>query len=101
MNHELVVLRERANRDAEEAVDYYLREAGEPTALRFADALERACARLGGHPAAGSSRYAHELGLPGLRVWPVKHYPYLLFYVERDDHVDVWRLLHAERDIAA
>lgn len=101
MNRKRVVLRERANRDAEEAVDHYLREAGEQTALRFADALERACARIAGHPAAGSSRYAHELGLPGLGVWPLKRYPYLLFYVERDDHVDVWRLLPAERDIAA
>lgn len=101
MNRKRVVLRERANRDADEAVDHHLREAGERTALRFADALARACARTAGHPAAASSRYAHELGPPGLRVWPVKRYPYLLFYVERDDHVDVWRLLRAERDIPA
>ena len=99
MNRKPVVLRERANRDAEEAVDYYLREAGESTALRFADALERACAQVAIHPAPGSSRYAHELSLPSLRVWPLKRFPYLLFCVERDDHVDVWRLLHAERDI--
>lgn len=26
-------------------------------------------------------------------------YPYLVFYVAGDDHVDVWRVLHAERDI--
>nr|MEA2799523.1 toxin ParE1/3/4 [Phenylobacterium sp.] len=30
-----------------------------------------------------------------------RRYPYLIFYVERDSHVDVWRLLHAERDIPA
>ena len=101
MNRKRVVLREQANRDAEGAVDYYLREAGEQTAHRFVDALERACAQVAVHPAAGSSRYAVELSLPGLRVWPLKRYPYLLFYVERDDHVDVWRLLHAERDIPA
>lgn len=101
MSRKRVVLRERANRDAEEAVDDYLRDAGGQTAHRFASALERACTQVGVHPAAGSSRYAHELSLPGLRVWPLKRYPYLLFYVERDDHVDVWRLLHAERDIPA
>ena len=101
MSRKRVVLRERANRDAEEAVDYYLRDAGGQTAHRFAVALERACTQVGVHPAAGSSRYAHELSLPGLRVWPLQRYPYLLFYVERDDHVDVWRLLHAERDIPA
>ncbi len=99
MTRKPVVLRERANRDAEEAADYYLREAGESTALRFVDALEHACAQVAIHPAAGSSRYAHELSLPGLRVWSLKRYPYLLFYVERGDHVDVWRVLHAERDV--
>ena len=26
-------------------------------------------------------------------------YPYLLFYVERHDTIDVWRVLHGERDI--
>jgi toxin ParE1/3/4 len=24
-----------------------------------------------------------------------------VFYVERDDHVDVWRILHGQRDIPA
>ena len=36
-----------------------------------------------------------------LKTWPLKRYPYLVFYVERDHHVDVWRLLRAERDIPA
>ena len=25
---------------------------------------------------------------------PVDRFPYLVFYVERVDHVDVWRVLH-------
>ena len=101
MNRKRVVLRKRARLDAEAAVDHYLREAGEQVALGFLDALERACAHIERHPAAGSSRHAHELNLPGLRTWPLKRYSYLVFYVERDDHVDVWRLLRADRDIPA
>ncbi|AJG12711.1 RelE/ParE family plasmid stabilization system protein [Pseudomonas plecoglossicida] len=31
--------------------------------------------------------------------WPLKRYPYLVFYVERDDHVDVQRILYGMRDI--
>jgi toxin ParE1/3/4 len=31
----------------------------------------------------------------------MKGYPHLVFYVERDDHVDVWRVLHGSRDIPA
>ena len=99
MSGKRIVLRERANRDAEEAVDHYLLEAGERAALAFIDALERACDHVARHPATGSTRHAHELDLPGLKSWPLRGYPYLVFYVERDDRVDVWRLLHAQRDI--
>ena len=30
-----------------------------------------------------------------------ERYPYLVFYVERSDHVDVWRVLQGQRDIPA
>jgi toxin ParE1/3/4 len=63
--------------------------------------VERAYRHIVAQPATGSQRYAHELDLPGLRSWPLKRYPYLIFYVERDDHLDVWRVLHGERDIPA
>jgi len=39
------------------------------------------------------------LNLPRLRSWPVDGYPYLVFYTETTTHLDVWRVLHAERDI--
>lgn len=96
-----VVPRELANRDVDEALAYYLQEGSEPAALGFIDALERGFRHLGSHPASGSPRYAHELNLPGLRFWPLDRYPYLVFYVERPDHVDVWRVLHGQRDVAA
>jgi len=96
-----VVPRERANLDVEEAVAYYLNEGSEQAALGFIDALEQAYAHLSRHPATGSPRYAHELNLPGLRVWPLKRYSYLIFYLEHDDHIDVWRVLHGQRDIPA
>ena len=44
---------------------------------------------------------AHELNLPGLRVWQLARYPHLVFYMERPDHIDVWRVLHGQRDIPA
>ena len=34
-------------------------------------------------------------------AWPLRRYPYFVFYVEREDHLDVWRVLHAQRDIPA
>ena len=99
MKSKPVVLRQIAERDIEQAARHYLKEGGLDLSLRFIDALEAAFGHLGARPATGSPRYATEVELPGLRVWPLKRFPYLVFYVERSDHVDVWRVLHAERDI--
>jgi toxin ParE1/3/4 len=96
-----VIPRERADRDVNEAIDFYLGENAPEAALGFIDALEQAYGHLGGHPEAGSSRYASELNLPGCACRPLKKYPHLVFYLERSDHIDVWRLLHGQRDIPA
>ena len=96
-----VVPREQAHRDVEDAVAYYLAQDAESAALGFVDALEKAYGHIGRHPASGSPRYAHELNLPGLRSWTLTRFPYLVFYVERADHIDVWRVLHGQRDIPA
>ena len=95
------VLRERARRDVDEAVEHYLAEARVSVALAFIDALEEAFRRMGERPASGSPRYARELDLPGLRSWVVRRFPYLVFYVEREADIDVWRVLHTARDIPA
>ena len=96
-----VIPRDRALADTRDAIDTYFQEAGEATALSFVDALENAYDHMSRHPATASLRYAHELDLPELRFWPLRRFPYLVFYVDRPDHVDVWRILHGERDIPA
>jgi len=96
-----IVPRELANKDVEEAIDHYLVEATAKVALGFVDELEKAYAHIARFPASGSPRYAHQLGLADLRFWPLGRYPYLVFYVERDEHIDVWRVLHEQRDIPA
>lgn len=94
-----VVPREQARRDVEDAIDYYAQEAGAEVALRFVDAVREAYRVISVRPATGSPRYAHELDLPGLRARKLNRFPYLVFYREQDEHIDVWRLLHAQRDI--
>ena len=95
-----VVPRQQANQDVDAIIAYCLAE--DPSgnaALGLVDALERAYLHIGHHPASGSPRYAHELDLPRLRAWPLTRYPHVVFYVERSDHIDVWRVLHGRRDI--
>lgn len=96
-----VVPREQANQDVDDAVAHYLAEAAASVALDFIDELEQAYTHIGRYPGTGSPRYGHELELSGLRSWSLSRYPYLVFYVERTDYIDVWRVLQDQRDIPA
>ena len=87
--------------DVERAIDYYLGEGSIDAASGFVDALEGAYSEIGRHPSIGSQRYAVELNLPELRHWALTKYPCLVFYVDRADHIDVWRVLHQHRNIPA
>lgn len=90
-----------AERDIDEATDYYTDEAGEDVARGFIDALHAAYRAIREHPGTGSPRYADILGVSGLRSRTLGRFPFLVFYVEHDDHIEVRRVLHARRDIPA
>lgn len=96
-----VTLRQLALNDADAAFDYLLEEAPPGTAENFIDSLQQALDHLSQHPLTGSLRFAFELDIPELRSWSLNGFPYLVFYVGNDDHVDVWCILHAHRDIPA
>jgi toxin ParE1/3/4 len=88
-----------ALQDVDDAVAYLLLQQASDAALKLIDALEMAFTHIGKNAATGSTRYAHALDLPGLRTWPLTGHPYLIFYVEQEAHIDVWRVLHMSRDI--
>ena len=96
-----VSLRQRAIADADSAFDYFRAEAPAGTAENFVAALERAVGLLARHPLSGSSRFAFELDIPNLRTWPLERFPYLIFYAVSNNEIDVWRILHASRDLPA
>jgi toxin ParE1/3/4 len=94
-------LRSVAARDVDGAVAYYLREAGPDAAVAFADAFEAAVTHLCLYPLSGSLRFGFELDIPELRSWVLGRFPYLVFYVSLGERIDIWRVLHARRDIPA
>lgn len=101
MSERPVIPRRQANRDIDETLAGYLVEGSAAQALGFIETLEQACAHIARLPAAGTVHCAHELNLPGLRLHPLKTYPHLIFYAEHATHIDVWRVLHSQRDIPA
>lgn len=94
-----VVRRRRADDDIESAIAYYLIEAGAEVATDFANRLEDALQKISRQPALGSSRYGHLVQIPELRQWPIRNFPYLLFYIEKESHIELSRVLHSSREI--
>jgi toxin ParE1/3/4 len=96
-----VFRRRSAIRDAEQATIYYAREAGLDVAKRFVDALEAAYETIGERPGTGSPRHGRELEVSGLRSRLVARFPFLIFYREHEDRVEILRVLQARRNIPA
>ena len=95
-----VRLRPLAETDLIERVRYYRFEGGDELGERFFDtAIEslRAIARM---PGTGSPRIGELCGVPGLRSYRFAGFPCGWFYFERDDYVDVVRLLANAQDLA-
>ena len=101
MTAKLVIPRAKARADVDLAIEHYADEAGADVAFSFIDALEQVYTFIGQMPPAGSPRWSHELNLPGLRSIRLKGFPWFVFYLEFETHVDVWRVLHAKRDMPA
>lgn len=92
-------LRSLAASDIDEAIAYLLSDGGDAVALAFIGALEVGINQIARSPNAGSLRFAYELGIPELRGWGLRRFPYVVFYVAHGDLIDIWRVLHTRRDI--
>ncbi len=93
--------REAALADVEAAALWYACDAGVAVADRFLAALAAVYARIARQPGAGSPRWGQMLGVPGLRSMATARFPWFVFYIEDDDHIEIWRVLHGSRDIPA
>ncbi len=95
------ILRPQALRDQQIEVRYYREEAGTKVAVRLVKATNKALDQIELEPGVGSPVFGKTLGIRGLRTWRVSKFPLLWFYFERDDHLDVVRLLGERQDVAA
>jgi toxin ParE1/3/4 len=99
MARKSVVQRRQAEDDIDSALAYYLSEAGAEVAYEFVAQFEDLIELISKHPAIGSSGYAHALQIEGLRDLPFKKFPFVVFHVEYERHIEVIRILHEKTDI--
>ena len=88
-----------ADRDITEIILYYEEETGVIVAGDFVDALQEIIGRIAAWPSSGSPVFAELLSLPGLRLWRLSRFPYIVFTMELADRITVVRVLHERRDI--
>ena len=94
-------LRPQALRDQQGEVRYYRKEGGSRAAVKAAQATNAELDQIELDPGIGSPTLGKLLGIPGLRTWRVAKFPLLWCYFEREDNLDVVRLLGERQDIAA
>ncbi|MDR1189808.1 MAG: type II toxin-antitoxin system RelE/ParE family toxin [Bifidobacteriaceae bacterium] len=90
-----------ADRDIAGAINYLIAEDEVSAATSLVRELDAVTRLIAAQPAAGSPRHGESLGIEGLRSRSLRHHPYLVFYIERADRIDIWRVLHSRRDIPA
>jgi toxin ParE1/3/4 len=92
----------RAALDLVDQAAWYIKNAGPPVADRFLEAAERTAEALLVTPGMGLIRTFRDPRLTGLRVFPVKGFPkHLIFYRQVGDGIELVRVLHGARDVAA
>jgi toxin ParE1/3/4 len=95
-----ITRRPQAEADLTDQFVYYLAAGGAELAERVLTAVEAATQRLLETPGIGVKRSFRHPSLQGLRMHPVRGFErHLVFYHERDDGIEIVRVLHGARDI--
>jgi toxin ParE1/3/4 len=97
-----VSFRPLAREDIRDAAAYLLVEASEAVAVRFENAVQTLAHSLAGMPGIGVPCSFRNPDLHDMRRLTVTGFEnWLLFYRDTADRIDVIRILHGARDIAA
>jgi toxin ParE1/3/4 len=95
-----IVITPKASQDLDDCFAYISQDNPE-IALQFFDSARLTIAQIARTPGIGSGFITGNNRLQGLRKWAVKDFrKYLIFYIDRDDVVEIVRIIYAMRDIS-
>lgn len=92
-------LRPKAKDDRKNEVRYYRLKASTTVAENLVTASRMALHQIEQEPGLGSPRLGQMVEIPDLRSWSIPGFPLIWFYFEREDHLDVVRLLGERQDM--
>lgn len=94
-----VTIRPLADEDIDRHFEYLNIESSLTTACAYLDALETTLNDIAQNPHIGSMKTMSKDLLSGVRMWPVKRFKrFLVFYINREESIDVIRIIHASQD---
>ena len=93
--------RAKATQDLEIAFDYCFQAVNFDSAERFKDEVDDAMAHISRNPGTGSRRYSAGLTGVDLRFWTLDKFSCSIFYFEREDHIEIIRVLNQSSNIPA
>lgn len=92
-------IRPAASLDIDEIVDYLVEE-NTSAAQSFIKELQQCFELLSENPKIGVQRQYRTAALSNMRMFPLKKFStYLVFYLSDDETIDIFRVLHGQRDI--
>lgn len=95
-----IVIRPKASQDLDDHFAY-IAQSNLEAALQFFDSARQTIAQIARTPGIGSFYPVENPRLQELRKWAVKGFrKYLIFYCDREDSVEIVRILYATRDLA-
>ncbi len=94
-----LIRKAQATQDLELAFDYYFQVANLDLAERFRDEVDDAMMHISRYPGTGSRRYSAVFKGGDLRFWTLNKFPYSIFYFERENHIEIVRMLHQSSNI--
>jgi toxin ParE1/3/4 len=96
-----IIFRPKASQDLDDQFAYIAEDDLE-AAFRFFDAARLTMAQIARMPGMGSPYPVTNPRLQGIRKWAVKGFrKHLIFYCDRDDAVEIVRILSATRDTSS
>ena len=90
---------ELAKKDVDKIVEDTVRDFVLDFSLKIINELEKSFIRIKKYPQLGSLRIGHKIGFEGLRSLALKKAPFIIFYLDNDESIRVFRILHQKQHI--
>lgn len=94
-----LIYHRKVEQDFEQAIDFYTKKS-KALGNKFYHELVKAYGHISVHPAIDLNCFSYELNILNLKTWELRDFPYIIFYIEKADHIHIYHVLHNSQQIS-